>query len=328
MSQPKRIFLVADFKHGRARAIRAENRHWIKGFMRLGHDVQCFSYIDMVAQLAPVKFGGIMLKLGKKKADEVIAEQIRYYHPDIVMIITMKDMDGETVAGMKKVAPNAIFVGRDIDWFLESDINKIEVAKKMDIVMNTDAGEFLKAYKKLGVPRCAFIPCLCDPDIQRPYDVDEKFRSDIIFAGKATHGQGECDDDRFAIVERLSRMPNAKVYGAFGQPAIDGLDCFYALGGAKIALSINAVNNVRLYHSDRFINSLSCGAFVLAKRVPDTDMLFQDGVHLRYFDTADEFFELADWYLKHDAERVKIARAGMERAHNEFNCVKMAEHAI
>jgi spore maturation protein CgeB len=76
------------------------------------------------------------------------------------------------------------------------------------------------------------------------------------------------------------------------------------------------------------INSLSCGTFVLAKRVPDADLLFEDGVHLKYFDTAEEFFDLAKWYLHHEAEREKIAKAGMERAHSEFNCLKMARHVL
>jgi len=59
--------------------------------------------------------------------------------------------------------------------------------------------------------------------------------------------------------------------------------------------------------------------------VPDSELLFKDGVHLKYFDTAEEFFELADWYLKHDHEREKIAKAGMERAHSEFNCERIAK---
>ncbi len=57
-------------------------------------------------------------------------------------------------------------------------------------------------------------------------------------------------------------------------------------------------------------------------------MLFKDGVHLRYFDTAEEFFELADWYLKHEDERVKIANAGMEYIHREFNCEKIAGYML
>ncbi|KKK64409.1 hypothetical protein LCGC14_2984510, partial [marine sediment metagenome] len=83
-----------------------------------------------------------------------------------------------------------------------------------------------------------------------------------------------------------------------------------------------------LYHSDRLTNYLASGTLVLAKRVPDSDMLFKDGVHLKYFDTADEFFELSDWYLKHEDERLKIANAGMKHVHEEFNCEKIAKYTM
>jgi spore maturation protein CgeB len=123
-------------------------------------------------------------------------------------------------------------------------------------------------------------------------------------------------------------MSNARVYGAFGGTRVDGIDYFYAISGAKLGLSINIVNDVRLYHSDRLINYVSCGTFTLAKRVPDSDLLFEDGVHLRYFDSAEEFFELAQRYLAHPQERERIAQAGMQRAHNEFNCEKMMQHVL
>jgi spore maturation protein CgeB len=67
---------------------------------------------------------------------------------------------------------------------------------------------------------------------------------------------------------------------------------------------------------------------VLAKRVPDSGLLFKDKVHLRYFDAAEEFFDLANWYLAHEDERIKIANAGMQRAHSEFNCVKIAKYTL
>ena len=57
-------------------------------------------------------------------------------------------------------------------------------------------------------------------------------------------------------------------------------------------------------------------------------LLFADGVHLKYFDTAEEFFELADWYLAHEDERIKIANAGMERAHTELNGTKIAKYTL
>jgi len=134
--------------------------------------------------------------------------------------------------------------------------------------------------------------------------------------------------ERYDLVLKLSQLPHAKVFGCFGNPPIYGIDYFRAISGAKIALSINIVNDVELYHSDRFINSIACGTFTLAKYVPGSELLFEDGVHLKYFDTAEEFFELADWYLKHDNERERIAKAGMEKAHRDFNCVKMAGHLM
>jgi len=320
--------LIADFKVTRAQSVRIERRHWSKGFIRLGHDVQCFSYKDVMMQLSPINSTRISSILGKKRAYKALIEIARCYHPDIIMIMAMGHMDADTVASMRQAAPDAIFVGRDVDWFVESDHVRISIAKKMDIVVASNAGDYLKAYKDLGVPRCAFIPCPCDPDIQHPYDVPEELTCDIIFTGKADHSQNEFDPLRYRLLEKLAARPNARLYGCFGRPNIEGLDVFRAISGAKIALSINAVNNIRMYHSDRLVNNLACGTFTLAKRVPDTDLLFREGVHVKYFDENEEFFELADWYLEHDDEREKIARAGMDRAHKEFNCVKMAQHVM
>jgi hypothetical protein len=186
----------------------------------------------------------------------------------------------------------------------------------------------LKTYKDAGVRLCAFIPNICDPDIQYRYEVEDKWKTDIIFTGKAEHTRLDRNDERYNLVSRLSRMPNARIYGAFGTPKVEGTDYFRAISGAKVGLSVNVVNDVKLYHSDRLINYLSCGLFTLARRVPDSDLLFADKVHLRYFDSADEFFELSEWYLKHDDERQKIAQAGMQHAHKEFNCVKIAKYLI
>ena len=330
MPKAKRIFLIADFKDESAQSIRIERRHWAKGFIRLGHDVQRFSYRNMMMQLSPVRTKTAARWFAKKRADKALLDQVKHYHPDIILMLAMKFFDAKTVAAMREAAPDAIFVGRDTSWFPGRNKARLAIAREADWVIATNAGRFLKAYKEAGVPRCAFIPCPCDPDIQRPYEVPDRFKSDIVFTGKVDHGRHESDQDRerLDLLGRLSKWPDVRLYGAFGFPRVEGIDCFYALSGAKIALSINAVNDVRMYHSDRLINSLSCGTFVLAKRVPDTELLFQDKVHLKYFDSAEEFFDQAEYYLRNDREREKIARAGMERAHAEFNCTKMAQRVL
>ncbi len=328
MQKAKRIFVIADFKDESPKSIRVSQRMWVKGLLRLGCDVQRFSYRSIMIQCSPFHSKRIALHFAKKKADHLLVEQIKRYYPDIVFVLSMKYLDAETVTAMRQVAPKAIFVSRDEDPFPFQNPDRIAIAQQTDLVTTTSAGRFLQTYKDAGVPHCAFIPNMCDPDIQYKYDVEEKWKKDILFTGKAEHTRLDRNNERYNLIYQLSQTPNARIYGAFGIPMVEGIDYFYAISGSKIGLSISITNDVRLYHSDRLINYLACGTFVLAKRVPDSELLFQDGVHLKYFDSAEEFFELADWYLQHEQEREKIAKAGMERAHAEFNCEKVAGNML
>ena len=324
----RRILIVGDFKDESPKSIRMQHRMWVKGFLRLGHDVQRFGYRNIMMQRSPFPGKRIARHFGKKKTDSLLVEQVKRYHPDIVFILSMKYLDAKTVIAIRDAAPDAVFISRDDDPFPEKNPARISIARQTDIITTTSGGRFLKTYKDAGVPRCAFIPNLCDPDIQHTYNVEEKWRTDIIFTGKTEHTRLQRNSERYYLVHKLSKMPNTKLYGCLGNARVEGIEAFYAISGAKIALSINIVNDVRLYHSDRLINYLACGTFVLAKRVPDTDLLFEDGVHLRYFDTPEEFFELAEWYLEHDQERERIAMAGMERTHSDFNCEKIAQYML
>jgi glycosyltransferase involved in cell wall biosynthesis len=328
MQKAKRIFLIADFKEGSPKSIRVSQRMWMKSLLRIGCDVQRFAYRSVMMQASLVRSKRIALKLGKKKADQILLKQLKQYQPDIVFVLSMKYLDDETVFAMRQAAPNAIFAARDEDPFPELNPARLAIAKQCDIVINTSAGRFLKTYKDAGVRLCAFIPNICDPDIQYKYDVDEKYKADIVFTGRAEHSRLDRNNERFDLIKNLRQKQNAKIYDAFGTPGVEGINYFRAISGAKIGLSINIVNDVRLYHSDRLINYISCGTFTLAKRVPDTDLLFEDKVHVKYFDSVDEFFELADYYLKHETERENIAAAGMKRAHEQFNCQRIAEIAL
>ena len=335
MSKSKRIFVISDFKDESPKSIWIQSRMWIKGLLRLGCDVHRFSYRNILTQFNPFSgkhFRRFMPRFARRTADNVLVEQIRAYSPDIVFIAHMKYITKETVSAARDAAPGAVFIGRDDDPFPEKNPDRLSIARESDIVITTSGGRFLKTYEDAGVPCCAFIPNMCDPDIQYRYEVENKWRTNIIFTGKAEHrrlgsGTGR-NADRYMLLHKLSKIPGVKMYGCFGNPSTEGIETFRAISGARIALSINITNDVSLYHSDRLINCLACGTFVLAKRVPDTDRLFQDGVHLRYFDSLEEFFDLAKWYLAHEDERIKIANAGMERTHREFNCQKIAKYML
>jgi len=320
--------VIADFNDESPKSIRMQPRMWLKGLMRLGHDVQRFSYRNIMLQSSPFPSKRMARYFAKKRADAILIEQIKLYYPDIVFVLSMKYLDAETLRSVRDAASGAVVIGRDDDPFPDKNPARLAIARETDIVVTTSGGRFLQTYRDLSVPCCAFIPNMCDPDLQQRYDVQEKWKTDIIFTGKAEHTRLARNNERYEIVQKLGAMPNVRLYGCFRRPSVEGMDLFYAISGAKIGLSINIANDVHLYHSDRLINYLSCGTFVLAKRVPDSDLLFEDRVHVKYFDSVDEFFELAEWYLKHEQEREKIAEAGMERAHSEFNCERVAKFIL
>ena len=327
MARAKRIFVIADFKDESPKSVFLEERRLSKYLVRIGHDVQALSYRNIMMQCSPFPGKRIAMYLAKSKADLTLAEQIRYYYPDVVLFLSIKYITPKTIQMAREAAPKgSIFIGKDGDPFPETKPERVAVGKEMDIMIMPSGGRFLKTYKDAGVPCCAFLPFTCDPDIQYPYQVDKKWNTDIVFLGSASHSKLEMEEDRYNIVKKLSEMSNTRLYGCFGKPKTKGLESFYAISGAKIGLSINIVNDVKFYHSDRFMNNPACGAFNLAKRAPGYELLFEDGKEVKYFDNADEFFELADYYLRNDKEREAIAQAGMKRVQSEFHTEKIVRY--
>jgi hypothetical protein len=330
MQNAKRIFIIADISHQAVKLLRNQAIKMAKGFIRLGNDVRVFSYFNALMEVSRFKKRTLAAFFDKAKVDKLLASELAAYNPDIIYLRFVRVLDPATVEVIRKAAPKAVIVGFDNDPWPDRRRQRIEIAKKLDILIASNDGAFLQIYRDAGVPLCSFMPNACDPDIDYRYHVGPEWIKDIIWTGLIIEDPKRYPGEqmRYDIISRLSQMPNCVVYGCCGKPNIGGQDCLYAISGAKIGLSINGDNTVRLYHSDRITNYLSCGTLVLAKRVPDSDLLFKDKVHLRYFETAEEFFELADWFLKHEDERKKIADIGMKWAHEQFNCVKIAGYIL
>jgi spore maturation protein CgeB len=330
MPKAKKIFMVADLRLDAVQMFKNNPLKFAKGFIRLGHDVRLVSYYEMVLGNSPVKNRTFARLFSKNKTDSQIVKAIKNYAPDVIFVTYVRLLDAEAVEQMRKAAPTAVFIGLDVDPWPELHPGRIDIAKKLDIFMATNDGQFLQTYRDAGVSKCVFMPNSCDPDIDHRYDVEDKWKKDILWTGLIEHDSTRYpgEDVRYQLVSRLANMPNCEVYGCCGKPKIGAMNYLYAISGAKIGLSINADNNIRLYHSNRLTHYLACGTMAIAKKVPDSDLLFKEGRHLRYFDTAEEFFELAERFLKHEDERKKIADDGMKWAHEQFNCVKIAGYIL
>ena len=137
----------------------------------------------------------------------------------------------------------------------------------------------------------------CDPEIHRKLDVPKRY--DVGFVG--TDGG---IPRKFYLQALRERYPSSFIGGAphtqmseiYSQSKI-GFN--WALAGETLTM--------------RSFEIMACGAMLLLNAVRDEaqDLLgFVPGQHLVLYHTPKELFELADYYVSHDAEREAIAERG------------------
>ncbi len=299
-----------------------------KGLTRLGHDARIINYSQLLRAMSSFKSRSFSAYLYKKKVDLQIAKLASHYQPDVVYISFAKFVDARTVEAIRKVCPQTVFIGGDGDPWPSLKQGRIETAKSLDFLIATNNGRFLEEYRAAGVKNCFFMPNMCDPDMDHPYQVGDEWKSDILWTGTTSHSAGNNDCSREDIIKAIEPLPNVRIYGCLGRPQIGGKDYLKAISGARLGVHVNAVNDVSMYHSDRVTHYLACGTCVLSKRVPDSEKLFKDKEHLAYFDTVDELKGLIDYYLAHDDERQKLASRGMGWVHQEYNSLKTAQYIL
>lgn len=323
-----RIALLSDFKNDTLRNVQIITRKLHKGLLRNGHDVMTLSYRNLMMQLSPLPGKTLSRTFGKKKTDQLCQAILSDYQPDLVMVLSFRHFDAETIMLLREKLPKAIFAG----WYEDSldglDESVKAMCRQFDWLFATGGGELFKNIVNDCGLRGAFMPNPCDPDIERRHNVPEAYHSDLLFIGKLSHKYRGTDASRADLAKILVDRFGMKIIGSAGHDKVLGMDYYRHICGAKINLSVNATNDIRMYHSDRLINCMGCGAFVIAKEVPDANLLFEDNEHIRYFLENDECIELVDYYLTHEAERQKIADKGLEYTHRMFNCERIAKDII
>ena len=329
MNKIRKILILSDTKYNPVKMYVDQMPKLAKGFIRLGHDARIFGYCNALSAASTFKSRTISKWFYKSRVDKTLADYAKSYRPDIVYVSFPRSFNAETVEILRQAVPAAVFVGGDGDpWPKLQKDKRIEIARGLDILTATNDGEFLQDYRDVGVKHCIFMPNICDPDTDHRYEVSEEWKTDILWTGKIEHSADTSDTFRKELVQRLAKQKNCAIYGCLRMPQIGGLDYFYAISGAKIGVNVNVRNDVKFYHSDRLTHYMACGTFVMAKRMKNSDGLYKDGQHLKFFDTIEEFFELADWYLRHEEERKTIADSGMKWMHENFNSSKIASYIL
>ena len=95
----------------------------------------------------------------------------------------------------------------------------------------------------------------------------------------------------------------------------------FIYAGTKINLNI-ALKGIEGGTTQRIMDIMGAGGFVLTNYCEETAELFEEDKEIVMFRTPEELIQKVDYYLEHEEEREQIARAGHEKAMNDYTYEK------
>ncbi len=92
---------------------------------------------------------------------------------------------------------------------------------------------------------------------------------------------------------------------------------------SRFGIGVSAFQNVKYYTSDRLSHYLAFGKLYLAYRFPGCDALFQDGVHLVYYDGVEDLGRKIDYFLANPQLAERIGAQGQEKMLGDYNAANL-----
>ncbi len=101
----------------------------------------------------------------------------------------------------------------------------------------------------------------------------------------------------------------------------------FIYAGTKINLNI-ALKGIEGGTTQRIMDIMGAGGFVLTNYCEETAELFEEDKEIVMFRTLEELIQKVDYYLEHEEEREQIARAGHEKAMNDYTYEKKIKRLL
>lgn len=307
------------------------------GFVRSFHEVYWFSDRDV----ARASSWFHTRSTGVGACNKKFLQACRNFKPDVIALCSADIIHPETLEQARRIAPNVAIFQYYIDT-LSIEQNFAHVSNKKHVVDKTfitTAGDVLSRLSG-GRTKVAFIPNPVDPsiDTQRCHERDD-LANDIFFAGHIGADWTDAGDLRNRALEIITRnFPDTRC--AFhSQNALGylyGAEFIEEMTRSKIGLNFSQKHkNARpgpggelyFYSSDRIGLYQGNGLLLFTQRDFNLSDLYGADT-LVEVESETDFVEKLRYYLEHDDERKKVAQAGYQRAHQEFNERLVAQYMI
>jgi hypothetical protein len=254
-----------------------------------------------------------------------LLELVRAERPDLVWIEKGLTIHPATLRRARKLRPGCRLVSYSADDMMnprnQSRYWRRSVAL-YDVHVTTKTHNIDELYAA-GARRVVFTPKSYDPHTHRPLALSE---ADRVAFGARVGFIGSWEAERARSIRFLGEhgIP-VRVWGAgwdrLGPPppavrienrGLYGMEYAMGINGTDINLCFLRKSN-RDRQTARSIEIPACGAFMLAERTDEHLELFREGEEADFFASDRELLDKIRYYLEHDDERRRIARAGRRR---------------
>jgi hypothetical protein len=174
--------------------------------------------------------------------------------------------------------------------------SRVELARFFDQVFLYQR-DYARHFDRQPAGTVHWMPWACDTETFRDLGCERDL--DVAFVGQLFGPNSE----RRRILTSLAKRYVVNEAGYYENREIPAM-----YSRAKIVLNLPLADDL----NRRFFEALSCGAMLLTRRLESgQEALFTEGVHYVGFSTEEELFQKVERYLKNDAERCRIAAAGL-----------------
>jgi len=254
-----------------------------------------------------------------------IKECVNTNHFDCVFFDKCLTIDIETFKFIKACQPHCFIIGYSPDDMFGRHNQSRQFLDSLSLY---DCYFTTKSY---GVDELKLLGCKCvhflgnayDPKTHRPILMTDSERK--VFGGSVGF-IGAWENDRARSIVHLAQSGIVvRVWGdgwercqqkhanlRLEYKSIWAAD--YAKGICSFDINLCFLRKInRDLQTQRSIEIPACGAFMLAERTSEHQLLFSEGVEADFFDSDDELFQKIIFYLEHPDIRKQIARSGRDR---------------